>query len=210
MRQFTKDWAEEFPEMTVLRPGLLISIIEPLALSVFLKKSRSDFYTPQIHMCSFLTSTKRADGVRIDYSEQDHGIDRPKHASAYKQAAEKIRGKMFLPLQGDVTFDSVKNAYNAEAQRVPGLESVGIIETPALLAGWLGLYDQVEPCIEIAREHCVRKEKVWWFDKFMGGYENFMSNLREVAFDKKRLVEIYERGIEKDKLQNVPKRYIVP
>jgi hypothetical protein len=207
MRQFTKDWAEEFPEMTVLRPGWLISVIAPLAVSVFLEKSRSDFYKPQIHLCSLLTTSKEDEGVHIDYIDQVcYGIDRHEHTSAYKQTAEKMREKMFLPLQGDVPFDSVKNVY----AKFTGWYGAGRIETPALLAGWLGLYDQVDICIEIAREYCTREENIQWFERVKGGHENFLSNLREAAFDKERLVEIYERGIEKDKLQNVPKRYIVP
>jgi hypothetical protein len=208
MRQYTNDWAEEFPEMTILRPGWLISVVEPLALSVFLEKSGSGhFYKPQIHLCTLINSAKGVGRIRIDYCDRiGHGIDRHEHTSTYKQTAKEMREKLFLPLQGDVSFDSVKDAY----AQITGWYGPGRIETPALLAGWLGLYDRVELCIETAREYCAMEENVRWFERVMGGYENFLSNLREAAFDKKRLLETYNLSIAKEKLQNVPKRYVVP
>jgi hypothetical protein len=206
MRQFTNDWAEVFPEMTVLRPGWLISIVAPLAVGILLEKSRSDFYKPQIYLYSLINSATGIGSVRIDSCKRFLGIDRSKHVSTYKQKAEEMREQMFLPLRGDVSFDSVKDAY----AQITDWYGPGRIETPALLAGWLGLYDQVNPCIETARECCVKRETVWWFEEFGGGYENFMNNLREAAFDKKRLLETYNLSITKEKLQNVPKRYVVP
>ena len=142
--QITRDWQGEMPGLAIYRPRHLLRRVGPLVVGICLDRdSVGDKYKPCFHVhclgkafpCVSLTlcTQLRAPSGGPDYVEVQW------HEQKYKEAAARMREQSLLPLEGDLTIQSVLAAYSTHIATPLGARQVAVLRRDMIiLSAWAG------------------------------------------------------------------------
>jgi hypothetical protein len=162
-KKVLQDWGELFPELKLysLKETMLLKRIGPLLLVVVIRfRPSQGEYEPFIIIQNLLHKDKDDPqfGSRVlDCSNNDfvHMIplcqdyNQPVHnTGGYKDVADKLRKKLSLPFEGDISLDMFLGRCNEELQRIGHIPDCYINNNRILVVAWAGKIDLARKLID--------------------------------------------------------------
>lgn len=202
--EIIKDWAELFPELKKYKNLHLNNRLGPLVVGIYLKMVRNMYYTPIFYVhnlcrefpCFTLTLQKDVGTIKLE-----------NHKEQYKVLAEKLRGKIYLPLEGDIYIDEIITGYK-DFFEYPYKSSFIEYEDLALTCGWLGNIKVLEDVLSYIYDKLKVVEKAPYYNEF-GNFEEWFHDLKKKSMQYDMLHKICESEIIKHKVEKLPARKIL-
>ena len=204
--KITKDWEELFPTLKKYKTLHLGNRVEPLVMEIYLKVVRNYVYTPifSVHnLCRefpCFTMTLTIEGWPMEPME---------HEQKYKEIAEKLKQKIYFPLEGDLRIDEIITGYERYFKEKEFYSSdYTEYEDLVLICGWTRQSDKIEYALKVVYKELRKRSEDRYFAE-NGGFENWFKNLEKQAWNGQMLDEIYKSELEKHKAEKIPERKLV-
>lgn len=201
-RKITNDWQKYCPGLSKLRMLDIDNRVGPLIIGFYLQVlGDGTIYMPLYKVenlyshYSVLPSNLEIEGRTMDM--QTHEI-------YSEQIAQQLIQKAYIPLQGEVTFEDIKNGYERYFKN-PNKGTIVEYEDYVYVSSWTGKKVFFENAL-----HMVYNElKSWPEERYFvrsGGINNWMLELEKKASDHDTLEINYRKKFEKYKIAKLPER----
>lgn len=131
-------------------------------------------------------------------------MDMQTHEIYSEKIAQQLIQKAYIPLQGEVTFEDIKNGYERYFEN-PNKGTIVEYEDYVYVSSWTGKKNFFENAL-----HTVYNElKLWPEERYFvraGGFKNWMLELEKRASNQKALEANYRIKFEKYKIAKLPER----
>lgn len=201
-RKITNDWQKYCPELSELRMLDIDNRVGPLIIGFYLQVlGDGTIYTPLYKVenlyshYNVLPSSLEIEGRTMDM--QTHEI-------YSEEIAQQLIQEAYIPLQGEVTFEDIKNGYERYFKN-PNKGTLVEYEDYVYVSSWTGEKVFYENAL-----HTVYNElKSWPEDRYFvrsGGFKNWMLELEKKASNHEVIEANYRKKFEKYKIAKLPER----
>ena len=189
-RKITNDWQKYCPELSKLRMLDIDNRIGDGTIYMPLYKV-GNLYSHY----SVLPSSLEIEG---------RSMDMQMHEIYSEQIAQQLIQKAYIPLQGEVTFEDVKNGYERYFKN-PNKGTIVEYEDYVYISSWTRKKELFDNAL-----HTVYNElKSWPEERYFvrdGGFKNWMLELEKKASNHEVLEANYRMKFEKYKIEKLPER----
>jgi hypothetical protein len=171
LTQISRDWGELFPSLQRRVKGCFNRLVGPLRIVVwFDQDSDKTRYRPKVSVGSILNERDyKGATISVEPNDFHHTyISLKGHLGGkYRLAAQELRDKCPLSIEGDIFLSQVLEAYIWELspeRKGGGGFRMCVIEEPPLLCGWLGRTDLAIKMLDWGRGHYeafYERYKIW-------------------------------------------------
>jgi hypothetical protein len=204
-----KDWATQFPALSIWRPRWLVRRLGPLLQGVHLDRASSpDVYRPTSHVHALV---RPAPNITLTLARRlktasgaEESISLRFHDKKYKEAARRLAQQNPLQLDRPPILSEVLAAYHAEVletKRPAWAPSLLELEGMILLAGAVGNRSAIDSGLEFARSVSANWEADW--PERSGRRQDWLDHLAEQARDQATLRRVVESEVERHGLRDV-------
>ena len=197
-RKITNDWQKSCPELSKLRMLDIDNRVGPLVIGFYLQiRGDGTIYMPLYKVgnlyshYSVLPSSLEIEG---------RSMDMQMHEIYSEQIAQQLIQKAYIPLQGEVTFEDVKNGYERYFKN-PNKGTIVEYEDYVYISSWTRKKELFDNAL-----HTVYNElKSWPEERYFvrdGGFKNWMLELEKKASNR----EVLECDIS-DLIEYVPNQH---
>lgn len=201
-RKITNDWQKYCPELSKLRMLDIDNRVGPLVIGFYLQiTGDGTIYMPLYKVgnlyshYSVLPSSLEIEG---------RSMDMQMHEIYSEQIAQQLIQKAYIPLQGEVTFEDVKNGYERYFKN-PNKGTIVEYEDYVYISSWTRKKELFDNAL-----HTVYNElKSWPEERYFvrdGGFKNWMLELEKKASNHEVLEANYRMKFEKYKIEKLPER----
>ena len=197
-RKITNDWQKHCPELSKLRMCDLDNRVGPLIVGFYLQVlGDGTIYTPFYKVENLYSHYEvLPSSLEIEGRTMDMGT----HEKYSEQIARQLCQKAYIPLQGDLLFEDIKNGYERYFKN-PDKSTLVEYEDYVYVSSWTKKKELFENAL-----HTVYNElKIWPEERYFvktGGFENWMLQLEERACNHEKLEVNYRKNLKNTKLQN--------
>ena len=201
-RKITNDWQKYCPELSKLRMLDIDNRVGPLVIGFYFQIiGDGTIYMPLYKVgnlyshYSVLPSSLEIEG---------RSMDMQMHEIYSEQIAQQLIQKAYIPLQGEVTFEDVKNGYERYFKN-PNKGTIVEYEDYVYISSWTRKKELFDNAL-----HTVYNElKSWPEERYFvrdGGFKNWMLELEKKASNHEVLEANYRMKFEKYKIEKLPER----
>lgn len=206
-RKITEDWARSFPGLGIYKPLHLLRRAGPIVMGIALNRNEAGtHYKPTFHVHVLL---KKAPAILLNLASPLRGrngvadlIQVKWHEAKFQEAVERMRASCLLPMEGDIHFEQVLEAFDAWLRSEKWPYWPQVLEDRLLLCAWARRSEAFALFMRDA-EATLRS---WPLNvqQQIGGIEVWLEKVRKAAAE----LELLERNVADEiaahKLERVP------
>lgn len=131
-------------------------------------------------------------------------MDMQTHEAYSEQVAQQLIEKAYIPLQGEVTFENIKNGYERYFKN-PNKGTIVEYEDYVYISSWT----RNKLFFETALNTVYNELKAWPEERYFvqaGGFQNWILELEKKAGNHEILEDNYRKKIAKYKIEKLPER----
>ena len=131
-------------------------------------------------------------------------MDMQTHEAYSEQVAQQLIEKAYIPLQGEVTFENIKNGYERYFKN-PNKGTIVEYEDYVYISSWT----RNKFFFETALNTVYNELKAWPEERYFvqaGGFQNWILALEKKASNHEILEDNYRKKIAKYKIEKLPER----
>lgn len=200
--KITNDWQKYCPELRKLRMLDIDNRVGPLVIGFYLQViGDGTIYMPLYKVenlyshYSVLPSSLEIEGRTMDMQT---------HEAYSEQVAQQLIEKTYIPLQGEVTFENIKNGYERYFKN-PNKGTIVEYEDYVYISSWT----RNKLFFETALNTVYNELKAWPEERYFvqaGGFQNWILELEKKASNHEILEDNYRKKIAKYKIEKLPER----